>query len=83
MRSSTKKGNVGSVRLACKNGLASTLIIAMLLCRKLYIARSKFDKIVMYTNNVSKTQMLSHVRHYLEASFYPFIKRGDMCGANV
>ena len=83
MRSSTKKGNIGSVRLACKNGLASTLIIAMLVYRKLYVARSKFDKIVMYTNSVSKTEILNHVRHYLEALFYPFIKRGDMCGANV
>tara|TARA_B100001559_G_scaffold69326_1_gene56507 strand:+ start:632 stop:799 length:168 start_codon:yes stop_codon:yes gene_type:complete len=55
----------------------------MLFCRKFYGARLKFGKIAMNQNNVSKTQMLSHVRHYFEALFYPGIKYGDRCGANV
>ena len=83
MRLSTKKGSGGSIRLAYKNGLTNALIRTMLFCRKFYGTRSKFDKIAMNQNNVSKTQMLSHVRHYFEASFYSGIKYGDRCGANV
>ena len=83
MRLSTKKGIRESVRLADKNGLTNALIRTMLFCRKFYGARLKFDKIAMNQNNVSKTQMLSHVRHYFEALFYPGIKYGDQCGANV
>jgi len=55
----------------------------MLFYRKSNGARSKFGKIAMNQNNVSKTQMLSHVRHYFEALFYPGIKYGYQCGANV
>ena len=69
--------------MAYKNGFINALIRTMLFCRKLYGARSKFDKIAMNPNNVSKTQMLSHVRHYFEALFYLGIKYGDQCGANV
>jgi hypothetical protein len=80
---STKKGIRESVRLAYKNGLTNALIRTMLFCRKFYGTRLKFGKIGMNQNNVSKTQMLSHVRHYFEALFYPGIKYGDQCGANV
>ena len=80
---STKKGVRGSVSLAYQNGLTNTLIIAMLLCSKLYVGRSNINKIVMYPNNFLKTQMLSHVRHYVEAPFFTLMKHGDMCGANV
>ena len=83
MRLSTKKGRRGSAILAHKNGLTNTLIRTMLFCRKFYGARPKFDKIAMNRNNVSKAQMLSHVRHYFEAWFYPGIKYGEWCGANV
>ena len=83
MRLSTKKGIIESVRLAYKNGLTNALIRTMLFCRKFYGSRLKFGKIAMNQNNVSKTQMLSHVRHYFEALFYPGIKYGDQCGANV
>ena len=83
MRLSTKKGIRESVRLAYKNGLTNALIRTMLFCRKFYGASLKFGKIAMNQNNVSKTQMLSHVRHYFEALFYPGIKYGDQCGANV
>ena len=83
MRLSTKKGSRGSVRLAYKNGLTNAVIRTLLFCRKFYGTRSKFDKISMNQNNVSKTQMLSHVRHYFEALFYPGIKYGDQCSANV
>jgi hypothetical protein len=69
--------------LAYKNGLTNALIRTMLFCRKFYGARLKFDKVAMNLKNVSKTQMLSHVRHYFEALFYPGIKYGDQCGANV
>ena len=69
--------------MAYKNGLTNALIRTMLFCRKFYGTRSKFDKIAMNQNNVSKTQMLSHARHYFEASFYSGIKYGDRCGANV
>ena len=69
--------------LAHKNGHTNALIRTMLFCRKFYGTRSKFDKVAMNQNNVSKTQMLSHVRHYFEASFYSGIKYGDRCGANV
>ena len=69
--------------MAYKNGHIDALIRTMLFCRKLYGARSNFDKIAMNTNNVSKTQMLSHVRHFFEASVCPIIKRGDKCGTNV
>jgi hypothetical protein len=69
--------------LAYKNGLTNALIRTMLFCRKFYGDRLKFGKIAMNQNNVSKTQMLSHVRHYFEALFYPGIKYGDRCGANV
>ena len=69
--------------LAHKNGHTNALIRTMLFYRKSYGARSKFGKIAMNQNNVSKTQMLSHVRHYFEALFYPGIKYGDQCGANV
>ena len=69
--------------LAHKNGHTNALIRTMLFCRKFYGTRSKFDKIAMNQNNVSKTQMLSHVRHYFEALFYSGIKYGDRCGANV
>ena len=55
----------------------------MLLFRKLYGVRSKFDKIAMKPNNISKTQMLSHVGHYFEGSFCPGMKRGHMCDADV
>ena len=72
-----------SIRLAYKNGFINALIRPMLFCRKLYGARSKFDKIAMNPNNVSKTQMLSHVLHYFEASVCPVMKRGDKSGANV
>ena len=68
--------------MAYKNGLTGALIRTMLVCIKLYGARSKFDKIAMYPNNLSKTQMLSYARHYFEALFYPVMKRGDICGAN-
>ena len=80
---STKKGIRESVRLAYKNGLTNALIRTMLFYRKSYGARSKFGKIAMNQNNVSKTQMLIHVRHYFEALFYPGIKYGYQCGANV
>ena len=83
MRLSTKKGIRESVRLADKNGLTNALIRTMLFCRKFYGARLKFDKVAMNLKNVSKTQMISHVRHYFEASFYSGIKYGDRCGANV
>ena len=83
MRLSTKKGSGGSVRLAYKNGLANALIRTMLFYRKFYGARPKFDKIAKNRNNVSRAQMLSHVRHYFEASFYSGIKHGVRCGANV
>ena len=83
MRLSTKKGSGGSVRLAYKNGLTNALIRIMLFCRKFYGISSKFDKIAMNQNNVSKTQMISHVRHYFEASFYSGIKHGVWCSANV
>ena len=83
MRLSTKKRGKGSVRLAYKNGLTNALIGIMLLCRKLNGARSKFDKIDMNPNNVSKTEMLSHVRHYFGASVCPVMKRVDKCGTNV
>ena len=83
MRLSTKKGFREGVRLAYKNGLTNALIRTMLFCRKFYGARLKFGKIAMNQNNVSKTQMLSHVRHYFEALFYPGIKYGDQCGTNV
>ena len=83
MRLSTKKGIRESVRLAYKNGLTNALIRIMLFCRKFYGTSSKFDKIAMNQNNVSKTQMLSHVRPYFEALFYPGIKYDDHCGANV
>ena len=69
--------------MAYKNGLTNALIRTILFCRKFYGTRSKFDKIAMNQNNISKTQMLSHVRHYFEASFYSSIKYGDRCGANV
>ena len=69
--------------MAYKNGLTNALIRTMLFCRKFYGARPKFDKIAMNQNNVSKTQMLSHVRHYFEASFYSGIKHGVRSGANV
>mgnify|MGYP003313317212 CR=1 FL=1 len=83
MRLFTKRRSKGSVRLAYKNGLTNALIRTMLFCRKFYGARSKFGKIAMNQNNVSKTQMLSHVRHYFEALFYPVMKSGDMCGTNA
>ena len=69
--------------MAYKNGLTNELIRTMVFYRKLYGARSKFDKNAMNPNYISKTQMLSHVRHYFEASFCPIMKRGDMCGVNV
>jgi hypothetical protein len=69
--------------LAYKNGLTNALIRTILFCRKFYGTSSKLDKIVMNQNNVSKTQMLSHVRYYFEASFYSGIKHGVRCGANV
>ena len=69
--------------MAYKNGLTNALIRTILFCRKFYGTRSKFDKIAMNQNNVSKTQMLSHVRHYFEASFYSGIKHGVRSGANV
>ena len=40
-------------------------------------------KFAMNPNNVSKTQTLSHVRHYFEASVCPVMKRSDKCGTNV
>ena len=76
------KRSRGSLRLAYKSGLTGALIRTMLVCIKLYGARSKFDKIAMYPNNLSKTQVLSYARHYFEALFYPVMKRGDICGAN-
>lgn len=69
--------------MAYKNGLANALIRTMLFYKKFYGARLKFGRIAMNQNNVSKTQMLSHVRHYFEASFYSGIKHGVRCGANV
>ena len=72
-----------SVRLGYKNGLTNALIGTRLLCRKLNGARSKFDKIDMNPNNVSKTEMLSHMRHFFQALFYPVMKSGDMCGTNA
>lgn len=69
--------------MAYKNGLTNALIRIMLFCRKFYGTSSKFDKIAMNQNNVSKTQMLSHARHYFEASFYSGIKHGVRSGANV
>ena len=69
--------------LAHKNGHTNALIRTMLFCRKFYGARPKFDKIAKNRNNVSKAQMLSHMRHNFEAWFYPGIKYGDQCGANV
>ena len=69
--------------MAYKNGLTNALIRIMLFCRKFYGARLKFDKVAMNLKNVSKTQMLSHVRHYFEASFYSGKKHGVRCGANV
>ena len=44
--------------MAYKNGLTNALIGTMLLRRKLNGARSKFHKIDMNPNNVSKTEML-------------------------
>ena len=82
MRLSTKKETKGSVRLAFKNVLTNALIKIILFCRKLYDARSKFDKIVMNSNNLSKTHMLSYVRHYFGPSFYPVMKRDDICDTN-
>ena len=69
--------------LAHKNGHTNALIRTMLFCRKFYGARPKFDKIAKNRNNVSKAQMLSHMRHYFEAWFYPGMKYGKCCGANV
>ena len=69
--------------MAYKNGLTNALIRIMLFCRKFNGTSSKFDKIAMNQNNVSKTQMLSHMRHYFEASFYSGIKHGVRCDANV
>ena len=69
--------------MAYKNGLIKALIRIMLFCRKFYGTSPKFDKIAMNQNNVSKTQMLSHARHYFEASFYSGIKHGVRSGANV
>ena len=69
--------------MAYKNRLTNALIETMLLCRKLNGARSKFDKIDMNPNNVSKTEMLSHVRHFFQTLFYPVMKSGDMCGTNA
>jgi len=69
--------------LAYKNGYTNALIRTMLFCRKLYGARSKFDKIAMNPNNVSKTQMLRHVNHYFEASVCSVMECGDKCGTNV
>jgi len=83
LRLSIKKRSRGSVRLAYKNGLTNALIRTMLFCRKLYGATSKFDKNAMNPNDVSKTQMLSRVHHYFEASFCPIMRRGDISGANV
>ena len=73
----------GRVRLAYKNSLTKTSIRTLLVRRKLYGTRLRFDKIGMSPNNLSKTQMLSHVCHYFQAFFCPVMKRGDMCGANV
>ena len=69
--------------MAYKNVLTNALITTMLFYRKFYGARLKFGRIAMNQNNVSKTQMLSHVRRYFEALFYPGIKYGYQCGANV
>ena len=69
--------------MAYKNRVTKLLSRAMLLFRKLYGVRSKFDKIAMKPNNISKTQMLSHVGHYFEGSFCPGMKRGHMCDADV
>lgn len=66
-----------------KNGYINALIRTMLFCRKLYGARSNFDKIATNPNNVSKTQIPSHVRLFFEASVCPIIKRGGKCGTNV
>ena len=82
MRLSTKKETRGSVRLAFKNVFTNALIRIILICIKLYDPRSKFDKIVMNSNNLSKTHMLSYVRHYFGPSFCPVMKRDDICDAN-
>ena len=63
--------------MAYKNGYINALIRTMLFCRKLYGARSNFDKIATNPNDASKAEMLSHVRHFFEASVCPIIKRGD------
>lgn len=81
---STKKGIRESVRLTYKNGLTNALIRTVIFFKNFYGARLKFGKIAVNQNNVSKkNQMLSHVLHYFEALFYPGIKYGDQCGANV
>ena len=69
--------------MAYKNRLTKTLIKILLVCRKIYATRLKFDKIGVSPDNLSKSQILSHVRHYFEALFCTVMKRGDMCDANV
>ena len=78
-----KRLSRGRERLAYRNGLTKTLIKILLVCRKLYGTRLKFDKFGMSLDNLSKSQILSHVRHNFEALFCSVMKRGDMCDANV
>lgn len=69
--------------MAYINQFTNAFIKAVLVCRQLYSAESKSDKITMNPNNLIKTQMQSYVGNYFEASVYPVIKYGDQCGANV